>query len=171
MLEVDHDEDPPWKYGLLTLAVRGATVLVHVEGLEVPIGGELSHVSDEAVVIVTTDRDDPSRGQATWVPRERVISVSARFRQADLQAERRQRVANDTELLARVREIALHHLDDIRHFDRTTVRAPIPGTVADELDQDVPLEDVAVALEILVERGDLPAPQVDGPPRTENGSG
>jgi hypothetical protein len=36
MLELDLDEDPPWKYGLLTLAVRGVTVLVHVEGLDSP---------------------------------------------------------------------------------------------------------------------------------------
>jgi hypothetical protein len=160
MLELDFDEELPWLHGLKGLAWRGATVLVHVDGLDVPVGGELSHADDEAIVIVTPDHDDPERGLATWVPRDRVISVAARFRQADLQAERQRRVAGDTDLLDQVREIALHHLDDVRYFDRKTVRAPIPATVAAELDQDVPIEDIIVALEILVERGDLPPAQI-----------
>jgi hypothetical protein len=40
--------------------------------------------------------------------------------------------------------------------------APSPAPAADELDGEVPLDDVIVALEILVDRGDLPAP-VDCP--------
>jgi hypothetical protein len=160
MLEIDVNDEVPWKYGLRWVALNNAMIVVRVEGLDAaPVAGELVHATDDDLVITTPADGEPERGDAIWIPRARVITVTVPYRYADLQAERRQRLEADADLLERVRLAALGHLDQIRHIGSLTVRGPIPGTLARELGGEVSDTDVELALEILTARGDLPAPE------------
>jgi hypothetical protein len=169
LLELDVNEPDPWKHGLTASAWHGATVLVYVEGMDGPVGGELAYVSADAIVVVRPARNDAASGEVTWIPRGRVVAVTAPYRRADLAAERRHRVEADAELLERVKRSALAHLEDVRTFGQRTVRGPIPGTVADELDGDVPLTDIETALAILRDRGGLSPVVVSNPAPPDSG--
>jgi hypothetical protein len=80
ILKLAADEPAPWHHGLEAVRDHGCTVLVEVEGSDLAIGGELSHVDDGAIVVVRSDPGRPDGGDAAvWIPRNRVVTVTIPF--------------------------------------------------------------------------------------------
>ena len=155
VLEVDIDEPAPWKYGLAGLAATGATASVVVEGLETPVEGVLVEIAEDRGLLIERHEPGTESGTAIWVPLARVVSVSVPYRRRDVAAEHRARIEADTDLLSQIRELAVAHAGRTRQIGSRTFRGLMPQDVVEEV-QGYSSQDIAVALSILAEHGELP---------------
>ena len=148
--------------GLLRLVALTASAEVFVEGLADPVRGELVGLANDELTIVTSDADadDAHAGSIMAVPTARIISVQARCIRIDQAAEDRQRIEGDEELLARARELATAHAPRLRQIGRKLIRRPVQREVSAEL-ADVPPRDVAIALTLRFDWGEVHVPPID----------
>ena len=155
VLDVNIDEPAPWKYGLAGLAAMGATASVVVEGLDSPVEGVLVEIAEDRGLLIEQREAGTERGTVMWVPLARVVSVSAPYRRRDVAAEHRARIEADTAFLSQIRELAVAHAGRTRQIGRRTFKGLMAHDVVEEV-QGYSTQDVAVALSILAERGELP---------------
>lgn len=80
MVELEATDDRGWRGGILRLAAHRATVTVTIEGYDLKVIGQLVEVStDGDLSLQKPDEHDPDTGSVMWIPRERIISVAARY--------------------------------------------------------------------------------------------
>lgn len=162
VIKVDVNEPEPWRGGLLSMVARTASAEVIVEGLADPVSGELVQLTNDELMITAPDGDDTNGGSITVVSMTRVIAVKALWEFVDRAAEDRHRVEADHALLDRVREIARAHATRVRQVGPTRIRGPLAHEVSAEL-RDVPTRDVQIALDLLIDRGDVTVESIAEP--------
>ena len=155
VLDVNIDEPAPWQSGLAGLAAMGATASVVVEGLDSPVEGVLVEIAEDRGLLLEQHEAGTERGTVMWVPLARVVSVSAPSRRRDVAAEHRARIEADTVFLSQIRELAVAHAGRTRQIGRRTFNGLMPQDVFDEV-EGYSTQDIAAALSILAERGELP---------------
>lgn len=163
LLDVDVSEtvEDVWSPGLARLVAARVEATVTVDGLNAPVTGALVHVTRDGMLVLDQLDDDATVGTVVLVPVDRVVSVRSGYRLRDQVAERRVRVEGDRAFLDRVRELA----EPLAGRVRQVGTARVTGVDATDLlpllrdgafgDRD--RDDIAVALEVLEARGELPA--------------
>ena len=155
VLDVDMDEVSPWQDGLAGLIRMGATATMVVEGLDTPVEGGLVATAKDRGLLIEQQEAGTESGTVVWVPLDRIVSVSVPYRRRDVAAEQRTRIAADAVLLSRIRELALAHAGRTRQIGRKTFQGLTIHDVLEEV-EGYSTQDIALALSILTERGEVP---------------
>jgi hypothetical protein len=104
-VRIDAEDLRPWDSGLEVFESHGAYVRVAIVGVPDPIEGEVAAVTEDFVVLERRDDDsDTDKGDATWIRRDRIVTVTSRYHYFDRYLEAKKRVAQDPTILDRVRD-------------------------------------------------------------------
>jgi hypothetical protein len=104
-VRIDLDELNPWSTGLEVFASHRAYVRVVIDGVPDPVEGEVAAVTEDFVVLERrADDADTDTGDATWIRRDRIVTVTSRYHYFDRYLEAKKRVAQDPTILDRVRD-------------------------------------------------------------------
>lgn len=155
VVEVDAAEPAPWKYGLAGLATMRATASVVVEGLDTPVEGTLVEIAEDRGLLIEQPEHGTERGTVVWVPVDRIVTVSVAYRRRDVAAEQRVRIEADTVLLDQIRDLAVVHAGRTQQIGRQTFHGLTIHDVVGAL-EGYSSQDIAIAMSILTERGELP---------------
>jgi hypothetical protein len=108
-IRIELNEEPqPWREGLTAFASRGVLAHITVEGVPETLEGHLVELGDDFVVIETGPSE--TSGEATWIRRDRILTVTASYEYFDRYLIVKEGVEQDPTIIERVREA----LDEFR---------------------------------------------------------
>jgi hypothetical protein len=102
-IRIDLDELTPWETGLKVFESHGAYVRVVFDGIPNPAEGVVAAVTEDFVVLERREEhSDTDSGDATWIRRDRIVTVTARYHYFDRYLEAKKRIDEDPTIIEQV---------------------------------------------------------------------